>query len=72
MADYLVCLKNDVSVPVEDVTSICKFENFVDFYKDDDLVASFANENLSHFLEVDKQTVETFKNSIFREPISFK
>lgn len=72
MKDYLVCLKTDVSVPVENITDICRYENFVEFYNGDVLVASFVNENLSHFLQVDKHTVDTFKNTIFREPGSFK
>lgn len=72
MADYLVCLKTEISVPVEDVSDVLSFENFVDFYNNKVLVASFNVENLSHFLQVDKQTVETFKNPIFREPGSFK
>lgn len=66
MTYYLVCLKNDVSVPVEYVTDVIRHENFVDFYNKDVLVASFNDENLSHFLQVDKETVETFKNPFFK------
>lgn len=64
---YLVCLKTNVSVLVEDVTDVVRYENFVDFYNKDVLVASFNDENLSHFLQVEEETVETFKNPIFRE-----
>lgn len=72
MGNYLVCLKNDVSVLVENVTNVIRHENFVDFYNEDVLVASFNDENLSHFLQVDKETVETFKNPSFEEPGTFK
>lgn len=72
MANYLVCLKTDISVSVEDVSDVLRYENFVDFYNNNVLVASFNGENLSHFLQVDKETLETFKNPIFREPGTFK
>lgn len=63
---YLVCLKTNVSISVEDVTDVCKHDNFVDFYNKDVLVASFNDANLSHFLQVDKETAETFKNPFFK------
>jgi len=72
MKDYLVCLKTDVSVPVENISDVLRYENFVDFYNNKVLVASFNAENLSHFLQVDKDTLETFKNPIFKKPGSFK
>lgn len=72
MADYLVCLKTNISVPVEDISDVLRYENFVDFYNNKVLVASFNAENLSHFLQVDKDTLETFKNPIFKKSGTFE
>ncbi|MGE7946480.1 hypothetical protein [Lysinibacillus sp. NPDC093688] len=72
MANYIVSLKSEVGILIENVTDVCRLENFVDFYNKDLLVATFNDENLSHFLQVDSETAETFKNPMFKEPGTFK
>lgn len=72
MASYIVGLKSEVNILIDEATDVHRHENFVDFYSCDVLVASFNAENLSHFLQVDSETAETFKNPTFKEPGTFK
>ncbi|MGE7839600.1 hypothetical protein ACQKNX_02295 [Lysinibacillus sp. NPDC093712] len=65
MAKFIVSLKNEIGILVDNVTDVCRHEDFVDFYNKELLVASFNNENLSHFLQVDSETAEAYKNPTF-------